>query len=272
MFLPRHEAVYATRTGYRFEWELFRRLMRFGLPNGVFAGVDTLAWTAFVTLVGGLGTVELAASTIAFTLNLIAYLPTMGIGQAVEVLVGQRLGENRPDLAERSVWKGLFVAMGFCAVVALLYLVVPGPLADLFQSTREPDTWGQVQPLVQPLLRFVCIYCIFDGMNLIFSFALRGAGDTRFVTYVALVLTWPLMVLPTWVACCLHAHLFWPWTFATLYIIALAAIYFFRFRQGLWKSMRVIEQPAIVEIDRANGVLDGTMPAVTGESVSPPSH
>ena len=174
----------------------------------------------------------------------------MGVGQAVEVLVGQRLGENRLDLAERSVWKGLWVAMLFCAKTILLYLLLPGPLADLFQSTREPETWDQVRPLVQPLLRFVCIYCIFDGMNLVFSFALRGAGDTRFVTYVALALTWPLMVLPTWIACYLQVNLFWPWTFSTLYIITLAVIYFCRFRQGRWKTMRVIEQtvaPAIAE-------------------------
>ncbi len=241
LFLPRHDAVYATLSGFRFEPALFRRLMRYGLPNGLFAALDTLGWTAFITLLGSLGTVELAAATIAFTLNLIAFLPTMGIGQAVEVLVGQHLGADRPDLAARSTWIGLFVAMALCMAVAVLFLVVPGPLADLFQSTREPETWLQVRPLVQPLLWFVCIYCVFDGMNLVFSFALRGAGDTRFVTWVALSLSWPVMVLPTWLACHLHAGLFLPWTFASVYIFLLATIFFFRFRQGRWKTMQVIE-------------------------------
>jgi multidrug resistance protein, MATE family len=241
LFRPQNEAKYATLTGFRFEPALFRRLMRFGLPNGLFVALDTLGWTAFVTLVGTLGPVELAATTIAFTLNLIAFLPTVGIGQAVEVLVGQRLGENRPDLAERSAWQGLLVAMVFCAAIVVVYLLLPGPLAGLFQSSGEPETWLQVRPLVQSLLWFVCAYCIFDGMNLVFSFALRGAGDTRFVTYVALSLSWPVMVLPTWAACRLHASLFWPWTFASLYILLLATIYGLRFRQGRWKTMRVIE-------------------------------
>jgi hypothetical protein len=49
------------------------------------------------------------------------------------------------------------------------------------------------------------------------------------------------MVLPTWAACRLHASLFWPWTFASLYILLLATIYGLRFRQGRWKTMRVIE-------------------------------
>ena len=30
-----------------------------------------------------------------------------------------------------------------------------------------------------------------------FAFALRGAGDTRFVTWLTFILAWPIMVLPT---------------------------------------------------------------------------
>ncbi len=225
LFLPRFEATYATLSGFRFDPALFRRLMYFGLPNGLSVGLDTFGWTLFVTFVGILGTEELAATTIAFTLNLIAFLPTVGIAQAVEVLVGQHLGADRPDLAERSTYHGLRVAMLYCAIVALLYLCVPGPLAELFRSTHDPQSWEAVRPLVPPLLRFVCLYCIFDGLNLVFSFALRGAGDTRFVTGVAVSLSWPVMVLPTAVACHFQASLFWPWTFASLYIVLLAVIF-----------------------------------------------
>jgi multidrug resistance protein, MATE family len=35
---------------------------------------------------------------------------------------------------------------------------------------------------------------------IVLSFALRGAGNTRFVTAAAFVLSWPVMVLPTWFA------------------------------------------------------------------------
>ena len=34
------------------------------------------------------------------------------------------------------------------------------------------------------LLRFVAVYSIFDSVNLVVSFAVRGAGDTRFVALV----------------------------------------------------------------------------------------
>ena len=86
-------------------------------------------------------------------------------------------------------------------------------------------------------------------MSLVFSFALRGAGDTRFVTVVALGLAWPLMVLPTWAASYYGWGLYWAWAFASAYIIALALTFLLRFRTGKWKSMRVIEQvPSLEEI------------------------
>jgi MATE family multidrug resistance protein len=218
--------------------------MYFGLPNGVSVGLETFCWTLFVMFVGLLGEDQLAATTIAFTLNLIAFFPAVGIGQAVEVLVGQHLGADLPDLAERSTYHGLWVGMLYCALIVVLYLIVPDPLAELFRSTQNPQSWEQVRPLVPPLLRFVSLYCIFDGMNLVFSFALRGAGDTRFVTAVALALAGPIMVLPTLVVCLQQMHLFWPWTFASVYVLVLTVIYFLRFRQGRWKSMRVIEAKA----------------------------
>jgi MATE family multidrug resistance protein len=94
-------------------------------------------------------------------------------------------------------------------------------------------------------------------MNAIFSFALRGAGDTRFVSVVSLLVAWPVMVVPTWAARVNGWGLYWAWAFASAYVIALALIFLFRFRAGYWKSMRVIEGPDLV------GAEAGTPPAET---------
>jgi MATE family multidrug resistance protein len=244
MLRPRYHATYATGSGWRLDGELFRRLLRFGVPNGLLSSLDCLAFTAFLLLVGRLGKVELAASSIAFTLNMITFLPALGMGQAVAVLVGQRLGENRPHLAERSTWTGLWITLAYMVAIALLYVLLPESLAWVFHSDEDAAGWDRIAPLVPPLLRFVAAYTLFDSMNLIFSFALRGAGDTRFVTLMALALAWPVMVLPTWAAWRYHWGLYWAWAFASLYIVLLALTFLLRFRQGKWQSMRVIESAA----------------------------
>jgi MATE family multidrug resistance protein len=131
--------------------------------------------------------------------------------------------------------------------VAALYLLAPG--AFLYVFANDDADWPQVARLVPVLLRFVALYSLFDSMNLVFSFALRGAGDTRFVTVVSLVLAWPLMVLPTWAALRCGWGLYWAWAFASGYVIALGLVFLLRFRHGQWKTMRVIESaPAAVAV------------------------
>lgn len=240
---PKHRTEFGTITGARFDRDLFARLLRFGLPNGLFALLDATVFALFIVIVGRFGKAEAAATSIAFTINIFAILPPMGIGQAVEVLVGQRLGEDRPDLAERSTWTGLMLAAGIMATLGFTFLFLSSAWVAPFANPDDAN-WPVIAPLVPMLLRFVAAYCLFDSVNLVFSFALRGAGDTRFVTAVALGLALPIMVIPTWLAWHYGWGLYWAWAFASAYIIALATTFVLRFRHGAWKSMRVIETAA----------------------------
>jgi MATE family multidrug resistance protein len=225
---------------------LCARLISYGLPQGVGALCETLSFTGFVILVGRLGTIDLAATTIACTLNLLCFLPMMGVGQAVEVLVGQRLGEDRPHLAERSAWSGLVVGVALTVPVGLAYVLIPDLLALPFRTEHDPAGWADVQGRIVLLLQFVAVYCLFDAVNLVFAFALRGAGDTRFVMLVSVIVCWPLLVLPAWLSWKFGWGLYWSWAFASLYVLVISTIYLARFLQGKWRTMRVIEQPPAV--------------------------
>ena len=87
----------------------------------------------------------------------------------------------------------------------------------------------------------MAVYSLADAVNVTFSFALRGAGDTRFVSLLTFALAWPIMVVPTFVVVRTGASIYSAWVFATAYIVAMAVCFFLRFRTGKWKSMRVIE-------------------------------
>lgn len=241
MLRRKHRDEYGTTGCWRFEAELFRRLLYFGLPNGLMAALDALAFTAFFFVVGKFGENELAASNMTLTLNIVAILPTLGIGQSVEVLVGRRLGEDRPDLAERTVWTGFMLAWSLMSLFAVAYIAVPDLLLLPFHNQADARATAAID-VARVLLRFVAMYTLFDSANLIFSFALRGAGDTRFVTMVAFGPAWIIMVLPAYAAWRYEWGLYWAWTFASGYIAILALIFLARFLHGKWKTMRVIEQ------------------------------
>lgn len=245
---PRYRAEFATSTGWRPERELFLRLLRYGGPAGMQMFLDVLSFHLFTQLVGRLGEAAMGATTLTIRLNMIAFLPMLGLGQAVSILVGQRLGANRPDLAERSAYTGLRWAFGYMCIIAAAYVSIPELLVSVFESEQDYEKFAAIASAVPTLMLCVAIYSVADSVNLTFSFALRGAGDTRFVSLLTFALAWPLMVVPTYVVVQLGASLYWAWGFATAYIVAMAVCFYFRFRSGQWKGMRVIEQAPAMDV------------------------
>jgi MATE family multidrug resistance protein len=249
LFRPEHRREFNTLAGWRLEWPLFRRLMVYGGPAGAQAFLDVLVFHVFVQLVGRLGEAATGATTLTVRLNMVAFLPMMGLGQAVSILVGQRLGADRPDLAERSVYTGLKWAFGYMSAVAFIYLFFPSALVGMFEGGRDPEAYARVAALVPQLLLCVAVYSLSDAVNLTLSFALRGAGDTRFVSLLTFTLAWPIMVIPTFVVVQSGASVFAAWWFATAHIIAMAVCFALRFRTGKWKTMRVIEAAPEIELE-----------------------
>lgn len=247
MFRRSYRETYQTLRAWRPDPALLRRLIRFGLPNGVQFSLDIAAFSTFLLLVGRLGTTALAATNIAFNVNSIAFMPMIGLGIAVSTLVGQRLGQDRPDLAERSARSAAHAAFAYMGVMAAGYALLPGLFLRPFASGADPATFAEVQRTATVLLRFVALYCMFDAMCFTYSSAVKGAGDTRFVLYVSLAMSWGVMAIPSYVSWRLGWGLYVIWTFATAYIMILGVIFFLRFRGGRWKSMRVIEQKAAAE-------------------------
>jgi MATE family multidrug resistance protein len=238
---PKYRREFHTLSGWRLERALFGRLMKYGGPAGAQVFLDVLVFHVFVQLVGRLGEAATGATTLTVRLNMVAFLPMMGLGQAVSILVGQRLGADRPDLAERSVYTGLKWVFGYMSGVAAVYLLIPGVLVGAFRGDRDPASFAAVAEIVPTLLACVAVYSLADSVNVTFSFALRGAGDTRFVSLLTFALAWPIMVVPTFVVVRVGGSVYAAWVFATAYIIAMAACFYLRLRTGKWKSMRVIE-------------------------------
>ncbi|OHD63050.1 MAG: MATE family efflux transporter [Spirochaetes bacterium RBG_13_51_14] len=248
IFRRSNNTEYNTLRGWRFDQTLFRRLIRFGLPNGVQFFLDVAGFTFFVLFIGRLGTENLAATNIAFNINTIAFMPMIGLAIAVSVLVGQYLGMDKPDLAERSVYSGLHITMLYMGVIAILYLFAPDIFIAPYAARANPVEFKYTAELTRILLKFVALYCIFDAMNLIFASAIKGAGDTRFVMYAVIILSIFVLVIPTYVVLFIFKlGIYAGWAAATGYVVVLGVVFMYRFLRGQWKSMRVIEKsPAAI--------------------------
>ncbi len=260
---PRHRQEFATLTGLRFDRELFQRFLYYGGPSGIQMLLDVLGFTVFVMLVGRLGSAEYEATSMAFSVSTLGFMPILGLGLAATILVGHRLGENRDDLAARSTWTTLWISWAYMAGVSALYVLVPGMfLFWFFAGTNEADsaieeTWQ----LSVKLLRFVAAYNLLDATLIIFVSAIKGAGDTRFVLQVSLIMS-ALLAGLSWL--CVEVFqwgVYGCWSLITAWVCVLGMIFWWRFVQGKWRTMRVIEQ-------RSGQPLMGEAELATAERIS----
>jgi len=240
---PHFERTYRTRSGWRPDRVLFGRLIRFGLPGGIQFFLDLAGFTFFIVTVGTLGVRELAATNIAFNINTLAFMPMIGVGTAVSVLVGRSLGRDRPDLAERGAYSGFHLTMTYMASIAAAYILLPDLFVAPFAARVATEDFETTRSTVIVLLRFVALYSLFDAFNVVFAAAIRGAGDTRYVMVMLAVVSGLVLVAPSYVALIvLGGGLYTAWTICAVYVMVLALAFFVRFRGGKWKSMRVIEK------------------------------
>ncbi len=248
MMRPAYRQTYRMAAGWRPSLPLMRRLLRFGGPGGLQLFMEVACFTGFILLVGRLGPDAMAATNLAFNVNAMAWMPVVGLGIAVTTLVGQQLGGNRPELAARGTWTALVLALGYMGTMALLYLLTPDLFLFGHALGTAPATFRPLRNMTVVLLRFVAVYCLFDAMNLVFSSAIKGAGDMRFVFFTTLVMS-PPPVLATWWGITYRGWgLMGCWTVITLWVCGLGLIYGARFLQGRWRHMRVIE-PELLATD-----------------------
>ncbi|UCF96315.1 MAG: MATE family efflux transporter [Spirochaetaceae bacterium] len=237
----KHNQLYATASGWRPNPELMARILRFGIPSGVQFFIDIFGFTVFILLIGRIGMVELAATNIAFNINSLAFMPMIGLGMAVSILVGQYVGEGRVELASRSTYSGFAICIIYMGIIALSYLLVPDFYIGFFAAKSAPGTFEDIRRTAVVLLRFVAVYSIFDTMNIVFASGIKGAGDTRFVMIMILIMSTGILVVPTFLSLIVfRAGIYTAWIFVTAYVIVLGFGFLLRFLQGKWKSMRVI--------------------------------
>ena len=193
-------------------------------------------------IIGGISSIARNATTIAFTLNLFTFLPLVGIGIVVTSMVGNQLGNNRPDRARRATNTAQVIGCIYTGFFGILFLAWPDLPLSAFAVFTDAGEFAKVHDLTIVLLRFIALYLFFDSCSIIFSSALRGAGDTIYVMQVVFILAPLLPVL-----CFLGVRYWglgvvWCWTVLTIDVFFYCLCFTLRFLGKKWEKMRVIEK------------------------------
>jgi MATE family multidrug resistance protein len=125
---------------------------------------------------------------------------------------------------------------------------VPDWFIYFHERGADAAEFAEVRDLTIVLLRFVAIYCLFDATQLVFVSALKGAGDTRFVLGVAILLTTCTILVGKLIERYGEWGVLGWWYVMTGWIFTMAVVYGLRFVHGSWRTMRVIEPELVAKV------------------------
>jgi len=236
IFQAKYEVRFHVFSGRSFDLKFMKRFIKYGLPSGGHFFLEIMGFTGFILILGRIGQMELAATNIAININSLAFMPMFGLGIAMAMSVGQNIGAGKPDTAEYAATSAVQLGMLYMVPCTLAYILIPKFFITPFEASPETTQVAIV------LLRFVAVYALFDTLSILYSSAIKGAGDTKFVMRVTTILSIFVLIIPTYLAVdVFRTDLFIPWAFCASFIIGMGLTFWRRFAGGKWKDMSVIE-------------------------------
>jgi MATE family multidrug resistance protein len=171
------------------------RLIRVGFPAALQRALELGAFAVITVLAGKLAPAELAAHQIALNVASVTFMIPLGISAAAAVRVGQALGRREPAAARRSGWTALLLASVFMGAAGVAFLLAPRLIVRAFTTDATVIGVGAA------LLLIAAFFQLFDGIQVVATGALRGAGDTRLPMIANLVGHWILGLPVSYVLC-----------------------------------------------------------------------
>lgn len=235
VFLSKKNAErYATRRRKQLDPAALWRLAKVSIPMGVQWSLDMASFVVFSALIGRISTLGLAASEVGLRLMSLSFMPVFGVSIAATTLVGQYIGSKEMHLAVRSGRSAMKMGLIYTAIIGVVFAVFPDKLVSLINSDPEVVRIGT------QVLRLAAVFQIFDGLGIVSSGCLRGAGDTMWTMAVMVGFAWLLFVPLAYVGgFLLKGGAVGAWAGATIYIIALGITFYLRFRSGKWQKIKI---------------------------------
>lgn len=207
-----------------------KQLYQISYPSGLEQLVFQTGFIGFLLIIANFGTAPYAAYGIGVQILSLSMVVGFGFSVAGATLVGQYLGAQQPEMAERQGWKATRFSIGSMMTMSIVIMVFAGDIAAYLINDAQVVYYAvifiYILAIAQPLM----------GIEFTLSGCLRGAGDTRYpllTTMVGLIgVRVGLAALFTYLDFSVE------WIFGALlgdYLIK-ALMLTHRFRSGHWKN------------------------------------
>jgi putative MATE family efflux protein len=236
IFLNRREhLIHFSWKSMVFDWPIFRKSAKIGLPTGFQQAFVALGMMALIRIINNFDTPVLAAYTAASRIDALAAMPAMNLASALAAFVGQNLGAGRVDRIRKGLRATLLMAWAISFAVMGIVIFNGEFLMSLFSNNQEVINHGK-----EYLIIISSFYPVFATMFIMHG-TLRGAGDTLIPMFITLISLW-IVRIP--LAAILSEHLgpsgIW-WAIPCGWIIGLIGTFTY-YQTGKWKNKAMIRK------------------------------
>ena len=249
IFLSRRfDRLYAIRSAWRPDRAAIVDVLRLGWPAGLQFANEMICWALFMTvLAGGFGSEHMTAGWAAMRFVHISFMPAVGLSTAATSLVGKHVGEKNLDAAARSAHIAVGMAVLWMGACALGFVLFRHELTNVFiDADTAAESAARIRAIGAGIFVCAAIFQLLDAVGIVYTGALRGAGDTLFAGIATVVLSWVVIIgggiVMTRVAPQLES--IGPWLAATAYIVLLGIVLAIRFERGGWRKLHLMHDAA----------------------------
>lgn len=240
-FGKRYRDAYGTTHNLKFNLDYTKELLKRGLPSGVEMFMNMAAFQLLILMFHGLGAVEATAASVMFNWDMVAYVPLMGLEVASTSLVGRYVGAKSAAAATRSTYSGLKVGWAYSLIIAVLLILLPGVLTDIFRPDAAATAdavamFEAARPISIFMLRFATLYIFVEVFLVIYAGALRGAGDTVWVMFACGIMNWFNAIALYVAAYIIKMPAQYAWIIVVLVYSTAPLLFYFRWKSGKWRK------------------------------------
>jgi len=227
----------------RYNWKVTKETLKIGMPLSLEGLAFSFIYIFVSRYVADFGTTGLAALGIGHRSEAIPYQVGEAFAITASIIVGQNIGANQKDRAEKAAWRVLYLSWIPMAVYGLALFIFPREIAGIFTTDQGVIETAKVYNMI------AAFSIIFAMAEQIFSGAFAGAGNSLPPLAISLPVTVLRIPLAAILAPIYGMNGIWIAIFSTS--IAKGLIIAFWFRLGRWKRREFVlgKQPTEPDIE-----------------------
>lgn len=218
---------------FKIKWNVLRKILYIGIPNGLENSMFQLGKIAVLSLVSGLGTASLAANAVGNNIANFAILPGMSFGFALLTVCAQCVGAG--DFEQVKYYtKHMMRVEYLCLIASNLIVILALPfILSVYNLSDEAAQYAN--DII--LYHAACVVTIWP-LSFTLPNTLRAAADVKITMVLSIISMWVFRFGFSYLLTMVfHMGIFGVWVAMTIDWLVRGIFFVCRYRSGRWQKI-----------------------------------